>query len=160
MDEQIITGIFTLLGVSVGLFGERLVRRLGGVRCSIDSWFIQRGGARPDGGTTAEERRLQVTFLNRKELPVTVLDMRVVFYEGDNPLEDWTRPHMEFVDDRDQKSPLGLVNLPPFLAVTRTISVTPGRDDKLRALEEADKAEFVASIVGARDKWLELPEPW
>jgi hypothetical protein len=34
------------------------------------------------------------------------------------------------------------------------------RDDKLRELEEADRAVFVATLVGARDKRKELHPPW
>jgi hypothetical protein len=38
--------------------------------------------------------------------------------------------------------------------------VTPGREDKLEAMETVDGAEFVASIVGARDVQIDLPGPW
>lgn len=61
-----------------------------------------------------------------------------------------TAAHMEFVDDLDRRSPLGRVDLPPGVAVTRTISLTRGRDDKLGAIEGVDRAEFVANIVGVR----------
>jgi len=40
--DTIAVGVFsivgTLLGVVLGLFGERWVRRWGEVRCDIDSW--------------------------------------------------------------------------------------------------------------------------
>ena len=79
-------GIFTVVGVLLGLFGERLVRRAGEVRCTVDNWYPQQTGPRPGGGATSLERRLQVTFLNRKEIPITVWEMRVDFYrEGGAP---------------------------------------------------------------------------
>lgn len=153
-------GIFTVVGVLLGLFGERLVRRAGEVRCTVDKWYPQQTGPRPSGGATAYERRLQVTFLNRKDLPVTVWKMGVEFYKGREPLEEWARPSVQFVDG-GQSSPLDAVTLPPHVHVTRTISVTPlDTNQKLRTLEEADRAEFVASLVGARDKREELLPPW
>jgi hypothetical protein len=162
--DTIAVGVFsivgTLLGGTLGLVGERLVRRIGKVQCEIDNYWIQQGAARPDGGGTAEERRLQVTLLNRKELPVTVTDMRVVFYKENKPLEDWTRPHISFVDGSVQGSPVDLVNIPAYTGVTRTMSLIPGRDDKLRELEKADRAEFEADIVGAKDITVELEKTW
>jgi hypothetical protein len=86
--------------------------------------------------------------------------MRVEFYKGGEPLEDWTRPTLQFVDDAGYKSSLAPVNLPPRVAVTRTFSVIAGRDDKRRALATADRAEFVASIIGAGEKREELSPPW
>jgi hypothetical protein len=158
----LVGGIFTLLGVVVGLFGERWVRRVGEVRCTVDKWYPQQTGPRPGGGATAQERRLQVTFLNRKEMPVIVWEMRVEFYKGGEPLEEWARPSVQFVDvPTGQSSPQDPVNLPPYVPVTRTISVTPvDTHQKLRALEEADRAEFVANLLGAEDKREELSPPW
>jgi hypothetical protein len=162
--DTIAVGVFsivgTLLGGTLGLVGERLVRRIGEVQCKIHRWWIQQGAARPGGGGTAEERRLEVTLLNRKELPVTVTDMRVVFYKGGKPLEGWTEPNISFVDGSVQGSSVGLVNIPPYTGVTRILSVVPGRTDKLRELEKPDKAEFVAKIVGAKDIKKTLTPPW
>lgn len=161
--DTIAVGVFsivgTILGGTLGLVGERLVRKIGKVECKIDNYWIQQGAARSGGGT-AEERRLQVTLLNRKELPVTVTDMRVVFYKENKPLEDWTRPNISFVDGSVQGSPVDLVNIPAYTGVTRTMSLIPGRDDKLRELENADRAEFVAVIVGAKDITVELEKTW
>ena len=60
--DTIAVGVFsivgTLLGVVLGLFGERWVRRWGQVRCEIDSWEA----IEPSNDT--EERDLQVSFLN------------------------------------------------------------------------------------------------
>jgi hypothetical protein len=154
--DTIAVGVFTLLGVVVGLFGERWVRRLGRVWCEVDAWYVARGR-----GTTAEERRLQVTFLNGKDLDVTVWDMRVEFSREGQLLDEKDRPYIYFVDERDQFSPLAPVDLPSGKTVERTISVTLGavhsgsaskpEPDKLQAVQEADRVEFVASMVGARD---------
>jgi hypothetical protein len=143
--DTIAVGVFSLLGVLVGLFGERLVRRIGNVRCKKDSWKLQAGNG------IAEERYLQVTFVNRKEVPVTVMEMQVLFYKGGVPLEEWVRPGLAFVDARGQRSPAGPVTLLPNIAFPLTISVTAGvtagRDDIREELAKADRAEFVARIV-------------
>jgi hypothetical protein len=122
-----------------------------------DDWYVHRGAF----NEPAEERRLKVTFLNRKELSVTVWDMRVEFSREGQLLDEKDRPYMYFVEERDQFSPLAPVDLPSGKTVERTISVTLGavhsgsaskpEPDKLQAVQEADRVEFVASMVGARD---------
>jgi hypothetical protein len=67
---------------------------------------------------------------------------------------------LEFVDEHDRKRPLGPVNLTPHQREQRTMSVTPGRDDIVRELEEANRAVFVASIDGVGDERVELTPPW
>jgi hypothetical protein len=151
--------VIVLIGWLVGPLVMRFVRTLGKVQCTVDSWRPTRTAYSP-GGDVAEERRLQVSFSNRKEVPVTVSEMRVEFYKESQPLEEWARPLVEFVDERDQKSPLGPVNLPPHQREQRTISATPGRDDIVRELQKADRAVFVASIDGVGDKRVELTPPW
>jgi hypothetical protein len=159
MTNQIITGVFTLMGVVVGLLGERWVRTWGEVQCKIDWWSTRgAGGLDSPGGVQVQERQLRVTFLNRKDVPVTVWDMRVVFYRGDKALNEKERPHTEFADAEVGRRSLDLVNLPPRIPVTRTITVTPGRDepDKQQAVEEADRVEFVAIIEGTGDIRMKL----
>jgi len=51
------------------------------------------------------------------------------------------------------------VNLPAREAVVQTISVV-AHGEKQRELAETDRAVFVASVVGARDKRKELVPPW
>jgi hypothetical protein len=142
MTDQIVTGIFTLLGVALGLFGERWVRTWGEVRCDI-GWEVTRSA-----GSEVQERQLKATFSNRKDIPVTIWDMRVVFYKGDRPLGEGERPHMQFAGDGGGRKPFSPVNLPPRIPVTRTIFIFPGHDeaDRRRAVEEADRAEFEALI--------------
>ena len=93
MTGQVVTGLFTLfgtvIGVALGLFGERWLRTWGAVECKVAAWRPQRTAAHAGGGTTVEERWLEVMFLNQKDLPVTVLDMRVEFFKGGQPLEEW-----------------------------------------------------------------------
>jgi hypothetical protein len=84
---QIVTGIITvggtLLGAVVGLFGERWVRTWGNVRCDL-IWQSTQNAGSPDspGGVEVQERQLEATFLNHKDVPVTVWEMRVMFYKG------------------------------------------------------------------------------
>ena len=60
MTNAIITGIFgvggTLLGVVLGLFGERWVRRIGGVQCDI-RWINSAGAGGVDspGGVEVQD---------------------------------------------------------------------------------------------------------
>ena len=156
----VVTIVGTIGGALVGLFGERFVRRLGWVRCSVDQWYVQQGAAHPDGGGTAEERRLRVTFLNRKDLPVTVWDMRVEFCKRGVPTPRGARPHVVSVDESGNTKAFDPVALPPHIPVPLGLSVIPDRTDKLRELEKADTAEFVATLVGARDKRKKLHLPW
>lgn len=53
MTDQIVTGIFTLLGVALGLFRERWVRTWGEVRCDI-GWEVTRSA-----GSEVQERQLK-----------------------------------------------------------------------------------------------------
>ena len=153
MYDQVVTGIFTLLGVAMGLFGERWVRTWGAVRCDID-WWVARSSVSVDspGGVEVQERQLKATFSNRKDIPVTVWDMRVVFYKKDKPLEEEERPHIEFSGVGGGRVPFSPVNLPPRIPVTRKMFVTPGHNqsDRQRAVEEADRVEFEAIIDEAR----------
>ncbi len=77
MTEQVVTGIFTLvetlLGVGAGLFGERWVRTWGKVACKLD-WNPTMGtySAQNPSGHRVTQRSLRVTFLNRKDVLVTV----------------------------------------------------------------------------------------
>ena len=153
----------TLIAAVVALaapFVARYVRTLGKVQCTVVSWDIQRGAFHADVGTIAEERRLQIAFKNGKDLPITISEMRVEFYKGGQPLEDWARPGLGFVDDQDRMRPLGPVNLGPHQRERWTLSVTPGRDDIVRELQKADRAVFVARIDDVGDKRRELTPPW
>jgi hypothetical protein len=153
--DIIAVGVFsiagTLLGTLLGLFGERWMRRWGDVRCNIDSWVAWTSGGE------VEERRVEVTFLNEKDLNAVVWDIRVEFHkQGQDPL----RPNITFVDELSRWWPVGMVNLPSWVAVSRSIKVELSGDD-LRAAKEADRAEFVAAIVpGVGEKREELQPPW
>jgi hypothetical protein len=90
----------------------------------LGPWYSQRTGY-SSSGSVAEERSLQVTFENGKDLPVIVSEMRVEFYKEDKPLEAWTRPNLAFVDEREHSSPLGPVNIPPHESRQRTDQCDP-----------------------------------
>jgi hypothetical protein len=164
----VIGGLLGILGALLGVAWERWVRSWGKVLCAIDDWKVNKtvvAASRPDG-IDVEERRLQVTFLNRKDVPVTVWDMQVVFYKQDKPLDEGERPRLEFVNESNRTSPLDPVDLPSRKAITQTIRVAPLLPDsvtldpnRLRAVQEADRVEFVANIVGAKDVSEDLT-PW
>ena len=174
--DVIAAGVFGIaggvVGTVVGLFVERSVRRWGDVQCMIkeDDWYVPED-AYPIGGDIPRERRLRVTFRNRKELPVTVWDMRVEFYKGESPLEkwaEWARPRVQLVEESGNRSEFRHKILPPHIPVSIEIRVSPlgARDTdkeqaaKLQALAEADSAVFVATLYGAEDKSEELDPPW
>jgi hypothetical protein len=131
-----------------------------------DTFWTSSGGATDYAGvTTAEKRQLKARFLNKKDVNVTVWEMGIEFYWGGKPLEDWERPAMQVIDDRGRETQLNdPVNLPSRIAVTRTIIVTPDRDNpaKMDAVKGADRAEFVARIVGPTGQYgycYGTPEP-
>jgi hypothetical protein len=148
----------------MGLFGERWVRTWGEVRCDL-RWLNTRGAGSVDspGGVEVQERQLEVTFLNRKDVPVTVWEMRVVFYRGNKPLDDEERPHVAFTRPSGGMGPgpFELVNLSPRIPVRRTVIVSPGHEEhrRQRAVEEADRIEFLAEIEGAKTISTRLA-PW
>ena len=105
------------------------------------------------------ERELEVRFVNEKELPVIVLDMWVAYYTEDKPLEEWARPGLMF-GSGVTKTALSPVNVPGRSAVIKTFSLIAGRADIQRELAATNRAEFVATLVGARDISKKLEPPW
>jgi hypothetical protein len=155
----LVGGVFTIIGVFLGLIGEPLLRRRGKVRCDIarDTWHIPVGTQE-----TPVESPFEVTFWNGKEIPIAVMGVRMEFYKGTTMLEEWARPDLVFeIADGGALEPLPW-NLPAREAVVRTIRVVSDRENiqRQRKLAETDRAVFVASVVGARDKRKELVPPW
>jgi hypothetical protein len=117
-----------VVGVMVGLFGERWLRRWGDVECRIEEgdWYVERGR-----GGDVKERRLRVAFINRKELPVTLSDVRIEFSKkGGEPLEEWARPLVRLVKEpgslADERiSKFAAVTLHPHILVPLEFSVVP-----------------------------------
>jgi hypothetical protein len=64
------------------------------------------------------------------------------------------------IEEGGKLTSVGPVNLTPYVPVSLTLRVVPGRDDMIGELEKMDKAEFVATLVGAPDKRKELKPPW
>jgi hypothetical protein len=152
--NTIAVGVFsivgTLLGVALGLFGERWVRRWGAVRCVVDSWEA----IEPTNGI--EERDIQVTFLNDKDVNAVIWDMRVEFHrEGHESLF----PPLTYSEGVDRGQLVGKLNLPPQIAVTRRMRMSLHGED-LRMAWSADRAEFVATIAGIGEGREELRPPW
>ena len=154
----LVGGVFTIIGVFLGLIGEPLLRRRGKVRCDIarDAWQIQVGT--PE---TPVESQFDVTFWNGKEIPIAVMGVRMEFYKGKRKLEEWARPDLVFGTEEALLGPLPW-NLPAREAVVQSIRVIADAEseDKQRELAKTDRAVFVASVVGARDKRKELVPPW
>ena len=153
----IVSGLIVAVvsGVLFVVLVPRLVRKVGKVDCELH-WQSTRGEGSVDspGGVRVLERQLTVTFKNHKDVPVTVRSMEVVFYRQGEPLDAGERPHVQFITrDGSGPGPFELVNLPPFEPVTRRVIVAPGHDEhrRQRAVEEADRVEFVAEIEGAKN---------
>jgi hypothetical protein len=154
----LVGGVFAIIGVVLGLIGEPWVRRRGDVRCDItrDAWQIEQGDE-----ATPLESQFEVTYWNGKEIPIAVMGVRMEFYKGTTMLEEWARPDLLFATGAGNIAPTP-VNLPAREAVVRTISVVSDRENiqRQRKLAETDRAVFVASVVGVRDKRKELVPPW
>jgi hypothetical protein len=131
----------------------------GKVRCDLE-WGValSAGSLNGPSGVEVQERQLKATFLNRKDIPATIWDMRGVFYKGDGPLDERERPHLQFTGTGGGRKAFSPVNLPPRVPVSRTIFVSPGHDetDRQRAVEEADRVEFEAVIDESRDMTMRL----
>jgi hypothetical protein len=153
----LVGGVFTIIGVFLGLIGEPLLRRRGKVRCDIvrDTWQILVGT--PE---TPVESPFEVTFWDGKEIPIAVMGVRMEFYKGRKMLEEWARPDLRFTTGGIIAPPPW--NLPARETVVRTITVVADAEseDKQRELAKTDRAVFVASVVGARDKRKKLVPPW
>jgi hypothetical protein len=173
--EVIAAGVFgiagAVVGSAVGLIGQRWIRTLGEVRCET-RWYPEQTAASESeaSGVEVQQRHLEVTFRNGKDVPVTVWDMEVVFYKGEKHIDEDKRPVVDFADPASVPHggrPLEPVNLPPHVPVTCTLRVVPvlpaiviAYDPvKVQALKEADRVEFVAHMVGARDIVKRLA-PW
>jgi hypothetical protein len=147
--DVIAVGVFSIVGAVAGavagLLGERWRRSWGKVRCEIVDWRVSEGPS-----TDPTERELEVRFVNEKELQVIVLDMRVAFYTGNKPLEERARPALMF-GSGNNKTALSPVNVPGRSAVTRTFTVIAGLAEIQQELAATNRAEFVATLVGARD---------
>src|SRR5918997_4079464 len=163
LNSSVGAALVGVLGALSGVVLERWMRRWGEVRCVIGDkdWSVARSGfSAKDNGNTVAERMLKVLFVNDKDLPVTVMDMQVVFYKDGKPLEEAERPDVKVVNEQGHRSEISLVSIPPHVPVTRTLFVAPDAAHKQRALEEADRAEFVAIMLGTEDKRMELKPPW
>ena len=148
----VVGGVLGIVGVAVGLFGERWVRRRGDVRCSIDSWH----NVTDTGRSVTEDREVEATFLNEKDVNTVVWNIQVVFHkEGQDPF----CPTLTFSDGPSRGQVVGVLNLPPWVAVTRRMKVSLHYPDDLQKAKEADRAEFVATIVGIGEKREELRPP-
>jgi hypothetical protein len=164
--DVIAVGVFTIVGAVAGAFagllGERWRRSWGKVWCEIVDWRFTVGDR-----TAPAERELEVRFVNEKELQVIVLDMRVAFYTGgrmafytgDKPVEERARPTLVF-GSGNNKTALSPVNVPGRSAVTLTFTVIAGLAGIQQELAAINRAEFEATLVGARDISKKLEPPW
>ena len=79
---------------------------------------------------------------------MTIWDIRVVFYRGDEPLNEAERPHMQFTSAGGGRTSFSPLNRPPRVPVSSTIFVTTGYNEanRQRAVEEAERVLFEAII--------------
>ena len=93
-----------------------------------------------------EEREVEATFLNEKDVNAVVWNIQVVFHKED---QDPVCPTLTFWDGPSRGQVVGVLNLPPWVAVTRRMKVSLYYPDDLQKAKEADRAEFVATIAGS-----------
>jgi hypothetical protein len=163
MSALVVALVAAVAGVVLTLLGQSLWRKVGKVDCEL-SWKVTQRVEFPDrpGESRVLERRLTATFTNHKDVPVTVRSMAVVFYRQGEALGAGERPHVQYTRDGGGPRPsFELVSLHTLIPVTRTVIVSPGQHEhrRQRAVEEADRIEFVAELEGAKDIRRRL-DPW
>ncbi len=150
--EMVVTGVFTLLGtllgVALGLFGERWLRQRGKISCEV-------GELRQRHNSVADELVLDVAFTNDKDINVPIY-IRVEFHrEGREPV----RLHPQFLGAHGRWNSREVLNLPARAAIHETLRLSPV-DDQRQAAKEAHKVEFVADLSRFGTKRIELAPPW
>jgi hypothetical protein len=138
--------IGTLLGVLVGLFGERYVRQFGALRCDIDAWT----GAQHASPGVPEDRIFEVNFFNEKDVDLALWDVRLEFAQGN---EEPERVSLRFADTGEWVS---VLNLPSRVAVSRSMRVTAGGPVLERA-RRANQVRFVGIVPGGKEFGKDLP---
>jgi hypothetical protein len=148
--DAIAVGIFsivgTLLGVLVGLLGERYARERGKLHCEIDAWT----GEERNSYGAPEVRHFEATFYNEKDVALALWEV-----------------HMEAVQEDGETDLVGLqltstgewvnvLNLPPHVAISQTMKATAG-GEVLYRLKHAHQLRFVGVIAGGKELIRELP---
>jgi hypothetical protein len=146
--DLIAVGVFTLLGVALGLVGERWLRRRREVSREVKAWVDGR-----TGGHT-ETRQFEVRFFNNKDVNIAVWDPKVEFYEG----AELVAPPM-IPKEPLSEEPIGPTDLPSRTSVYRTMWLQAS-EELLEKLKRADRGRFVARVVPGRERIEKSLPPW
>jgi hypothetical protein len=146
VSAAIITGIFTLLGVALGLFGERYIRERRRVHCEVDAWT---GAENPSYGAP-EVRHFATTFYNNKDVALALWDVRMEFVPADGDPESVKLRNTSAGDQVD------VFNLPPRMAVSEVMQVTAG-GETLHKIKHARALRFAGTFPGGKEFSKDLP---
>jgi hypothetical protein len=151
VGNQIVTGVFTLLGsllgVALGLFGERYIRERGKVRCEIDAWS---GEENPSFGAP-EVHHFEVNIYNEKDVALALWDIHMEVVPEDGEPE---RVGLQFA--RTTGEWVSVLNLPSRVAISEGMRVTAGGATLYR-IKHARKLRFVGVIPGGKEFSKDLP---
>lgn len=147
MTDLIATGVFTLLGVALGLFGERYLRERGKLDCQVEAWT---GGAW--SSRTQEFRHFEVRFYNAKEIALPVWDIHMEL------ASDGKAPERVELYSTSTGAKVSMLNVAPSTVVSEGLKATVG-GELLESLRRGRKARFVGAIPGRRGVSKDLP-PW
>lgn len=165
--STLLIGVFTLLGVALGLVGERFVRTLGEITCEPrEEWGPTFLFENPEGSDWGKESSSQnpfysdqkpgsatyaftLDFFNSKELPVGLRSIKIVFECEDgavytiseNPGTYKTKGNLAKTD------PLTTLNLPPRQLVSQQCRGYV-RGEDVQTLTGWKTAKFVAEHPG------------
>ena len=142
----VVGGVLGIVGVAVGLFGERYIRERGKVRCEIDAWT---GADNPSFGAP-EVRHFEVNLYNEKDVALALWDIHVEFVPEDGEPE---RVGLELTSTGERVS---MLNLPSHVAISEGMRVT-ARGATLHRIQHARKLRFVGIIPGGKEFSKELP---
>jgi len=143
---SIIAGAFTLLGVALGLFGERYIRERGKVRYEIDAWT----GADNASFGAPEVRHFEVNLYNEKDVTLALWDVHMEFVPEDGEPE---RVGLQLASTGER---VDVLNLPSHVAISEVMQVT-ARGATLHRIKHARKLRFVGIIPGGKEFSKELP---
>jgi hypothetical protein len=140
------TLIGTLLGVCLGLFGDRYLRHRGKVHCQVDDFRGAGHGGEAGAAPFRVDQSIQVHFFNEKEVDTGLSEITVVFvFESGEEvvLEPATRGY------ETSTSPRGVINLPSKTWASVNIKgYFYGPPAKLLGLEEPKAVDVKATFPG------------
>lgn len=135
----LIAGVFTLLGIVVGLVVEYQLRRRGEVRSEARAWS---GAGRKY--ERDEFRSFKMRFFNDRDVNIYLWDARAEFYRGAELIDTIPAWRAEGLDGVELVGP---IDLESRKSVYPDMEVIAYGEETLDRLKSADRVEFVATTI-------------